>query len=90
MGGGRCRLPWANEEWQLTGADIELVLQRSNALAAGRCVTIWVAAIDNDKLGMIRLRGGSTPSGCFVNAAKAKATPTRDHEVPLDWVDAAT
>ena len=75
MGGGRCRLPRANEEWQLTGADIEQVLQQPNAHAAGRCVTIWVAAIDNGKLGMIRLRGWE---------------PTRDHEIPLDWVDTAT
>jgi hypothetical protein len=35
-----------NAEWQLTGADIEQVLQWSNAHAAGRCVTIWEAAID--------------------------------------------
>jgi hypothetical protein len=35
-----------NEEWQLTGADIEQVLRWSNAHAADRCVTIWEAAID--------------------------------------------
>jgi hypothetical protein len=66
---------WASEEWRLTGADIEQVLEWSKAQAAGRYVAIWVEAIDNGQLGMIRLRGWE---------------PTRDHEIPLDWVDTAT
>jgi hypothetical protein len=47
----------SSEEWRLSRADITEVLAWARENAQGRRITIWVEAVDNGELGLIRLEG---------------------------------
>jgi hypothetical protein len=48
---------WASDEYRLTHADVVEVLAWARENAQGRRVTLWVEAMHDGELGLIRLEG---------------------------------
>jgi hypothetical protein len=52
----------ARDEWELTGADIDEVLDWVHANSRGRPHILWVVVRDSENLQLVRLRGIDPPA----------------------------